>query len=150
MIPYFAYGSNMLVSRIREAKRAPGAQFLGVAVLRDHGLRWHKRGKDGSGKCDVVSAAGETVYGVLFSIPPAERMGLDKEEGLGSHYRAVEVSVLQEGKEVVAFAYVALPDKIKPGLRPTKEYKGFVVNGAKEHFLPEDYVAALESTPTHD
>ena len=48
---YFAYGSNLHPERLRE--RVPSAESLGVARLEAHVLRFHKRGRDGSGKCDA-------------------------------------------------------------------------------------------------
>ena len=67
----FAYGSNMLLARIRE--RVPSARPLGVAVLRGHRLFWHKAGRDGSGKCDVVESndTDAAVFGVLYEIARA-------------------------------------------------------------------------------
>ncbi len=64
----FAYGSNMLVARIRE--RAPSARPLGVAELRGHELRWHKAGMDGSAKCDVVASSDPraVVLGVVYAL----------------------------------------------------------------------------------
>jgi hypothetical protein len=48
---YFAYGSNMSVSRL--VARTPSAQPLGRCALRGHQLRFHKVGGDGSAKCDA-------------------------------------------------------------------------------------------------
>jgi hypothetical protein len=50
---YFAYGSNMETARLRE--RMPSAKPLGVAKLSGHELRFHKRSKDGSGKCNAFA-----------------------------------------------------------------------------------------------
>ena len=51
----FAYGSNMPSARLRG--RCPSARAIGIAELRGHELRWHKRSKDGSGKCDSATHA---------------------------------------------------------------------------------------------
>jgi hypothetical protein len=73
---YFAYGSNMSLARLQA--RTPSARRLGTAVLESHDLRFHKAGKDGSGKCDVVHTGGaECVYGVLYEID-AERDRLER------------------------------------------------------------------------
>lgn len=48
---YFAYGSNM--SLLRLWQRVPSAVRIGVFTLQGHQLRFHKLGKDGSGKCDA-------------------------------------------------------------------------------------------------
>lgn len=62
---YFAYGSNMSRSRLRE--RAPSAEALGCFALNGYDLGFHKSGKDGSAKCDAYFTAdtGDVIYGVL-------------------------------------------------------------------------------------
>ena len=49
----FAYGSNMLTARLRE--RVSSAAAVGIGRLPGHVLKWHKRSRDGSGKCDIES-----------------------------------------------------------------------------------------------
>ena len=51
-IPYFAFGSNMLLERIK--KRVPSARVLGNATLGGYALRFNKLSKDGSGKANIV------------------------------------------------------------------------------------------------
>ncbi len=50
-IKYFAYGSNMSSRRLMD--RVPSAQFVSIGKLGEHRLRYHKKSKDGSGKCDI-------------------------------------------------------------------------------------------------
>ncbi len=139
----FAYGSNMLSSRIQE--RCPSARALGVAELHGHELKWHKRSKDGSGKCDVVPAKDEKriVYGVLFEIAENEKSELDKAEGLGNGYEQKQVQVVFEGKPRAATLYAAT--NTASLLKPYTWYKAFVVAGAKEHELPNEYIRQLEA-----
>jgi len=137
---YFAYGSNMLAARIKA--RCPSARPLGVAQLPGHELRWHKRSKDGSSKCNVVPATGgQAVFGVLYQIDTNERTLLDRYEGLGRGYREEKVTVILNGQAVDASAYVATnPEQ---NLRPYAWYKAMVVAGAIEHGLPKPYIASL-------
>lgn len=141
----FAYGSNMLSRRLQE--RVPSARALGVATLSGHQLRWHKLSKkDGSGKCDVVAATPEAeVYGVLFAIALAEKPKLDAAEGLGAGYAERHVVVVHRGRPVTATMYYAT--NINAALKPYSWYRELVVAGAREHGLPEAYVAALEGVP---
>ena len=78
---YFAYGSNLLSTRLQQ--RTPSARALAPAVLEGHALRWHKAGADGSGKCDVVAVdgAGHRVIGVVYEIARSEKPLLDAAEG---------------------------------------------------------------------
>jgi gamma-glutamylcyclotransferase len=137
----FAYGSNMLSARLRE--RCPSARPLGVARLPGYELRWHKRSKDGSGKCDVVPNDGETVFGVVYEIDASERAALDQAEGLGHGYHRKDLAVILNGGTVTVSIYVAT--ETDSALKPYTWYKALVVAGAKEHGLPAPYIASLEA-----
>lgn len=145
---YFAYGSNMSGERMRA--RTASAISLGRARLPGYALRWHKLGRDGSGKCDIElsDAPGTTVWGVLYEINRAEKDGLDAVEGLGVGYD--EHTVRVETGTVVreAVTYKARPDKIDSALRPLPWYKAHVLRGATEHGLPGEYVRRIATTRT--
>lgn len=139
---YFAYGSNMLTRRL--LGRTPSARTVGVATLAGHELRWHKVSKDGSGKCDIVPAAADSVvYGVLYEISLADQPALDVVEGLGWGYRQVQLEVQSEIGPLLALSYQAT--NIDHGTRPYDWYKALVVAGAQEHKLAADYVQTLEA-----
>jgi hypothetical protein len=142
---YFAYGSNMSLRRLRV--RVPSACVVSVATLRAHELRFHKRGRDGSAKCDIYSTgeASHRVIGVLYTIDPCERHALDLAEGLGAGYDEKEVSVTAEaGEMVIAFTYQATD--LAPELKPYHWYKQHVYLGALENRLPPDYLAMIAAT----
>lgn len=143
---YFAYGSNMLTSRLREPTRCPSAQPIGVATLPGYALKWHKRSNDGSGKCDVIEDATATVYGVLFDIDSGEKSALDRAEGCGHGYEQADFAVLLNGQSVKAMAYVATD--VDASKSPFDWYRDYVVNGAIEHGLPEAYITALKAVET--
>ena len=139
----FSYGSNMLSRRI--LARVPSARPLGVALLRGHRLAWHKAGRDGSGKCDVVvtNDPAHAVHGVLYEFLAAEKALLDAAEGLGAGYDEKQVEVESRSGPVNAWLYCATATE--PGLAPYSWYKGLVVAGAREHGLPADYIERLEA-----
>ena len=139
----FAYGSNMLSSRIQA--RCPSARALGIAKLLDHELKWHKRSQDGSGKCDVVQTNDESriVYGVLYEIAESEKSALDKAEGLANGYEERKVQVMFGGAPRVTSVYAAT--RTDSSLKPYTWYKAFVVAGANEHKLPSEYISQLEA-----
>lgn len=144
---YFAYGSNMATERLRS--RAPSAQPLGAARLPRHVLRWHKLGRDGSGKCDAAPAEAEdAVWGVLFAIDCADKPSLDTAEGLGIGYDERVVHVCTANGRCRAVTYQAKPDRIDTRLRPKPWYKNYVLAGAREHGLPAAYMAQLATVPT--
>lgn len=139
---YFAYGSNMATARLRG--RILSAKPLGVATLRGHALRFHKRSKDKSAKCNAFATADDdsAVIGVLFSFDPAERGKLDAAEGAGKGYDARVVTVINDkGRRRKVLTYLAAQDAIDDSLKPYSWYKDHVLAGGKEHNLPTDYIA---------
>ncbi|WP_242217619.1 gamma-glutamylcyclotransferase family protein [Shinella zoogloeoides] len=143
----FAYGSNMPAARLRE--RCPSAPAIGIAELSGYELRWHKRSRDGSGKCDIAaSAAGDSVLGVLYEIAAHDKRALDRAEGLGVGYEEIEIEVLCGGSPIPAKAYRATDTD--PALRPYTWYRALVIAGAREHGLPASYITRLVSVPADE
>ncbi len=139
----FAYGSNMSTRRLRA--RTPSAKALGVGRISGHRLAWHKLGQDGSAKCDIheTGRPEDCVWGVLYEIAHSERFLLDRAEGLGRGYEFKTVEVRTSTTIVTAGAYYAT--QIADSLLPYDWYHAFVLGGADEHGLPEDYRAGLRS-----
>jgi gamma-glutamylcyclotransferase (GGCT)/AIG2-like uncharacterized protein YtfP len=150
-VVYFAYGSNMSTARLR--KRMPSCERLGTATLPGYALRFHKRSRDKSAKCNAfASGNNNTVIGVLFSFDPAERAKLDEAEGVGAGYERATVTVINEkGRRRKVLTYLATPDYIDDSLKPYGWYKDFVLAGAREHGLPPEYIADyIESVEATD
>lgn len=155
---YFAYGSNLATPRIRQAERAPRARRVGTARLERHILRFHKRGDDGSGKCNVWCTGddGDWAWGVLWEVAPAELERLDAVEGGG--YRRLTLEVTVNGSEPgagpagdavrEAETYVARHAYVDLDLSPYDWYKAIVLAGAREHALPRDWVRFLDTVDT--
>lgn len=163
----FAYGSNLCVQRM--LARAPSARVVAVASLAGHALRWHKAGRDGSGKCDAFFTGNDddVVHGVVYDLTQADKRALDRFEGLGEHYGEKLAQLVaapgggfrrdgetQDGNDarerVVAGAleatvYVALPGRVDANARPWTWYRDHVLTGARQHGLPAHYVARIEA-----
>lgn len=138
---YFAYGSNLLSSRMRE--RVPSAEPRGPARLADHRLTTDKRGRDGTGKANLRPGPGEWVWGVVWSLDPGDWERLDAIE---TGYRRVAVDVVGSGDECVrAETYISDRLTDDPVLDPA--YKRCLVDGARAHGLPGDWVRRLEALP---
>ena len=144
-IKYFAYGSNMSSKRLRD--RVKSAEPKERAILRCHRLEFHKKGKDKSGKCDIVlSSAADAVWGRVYHINCKEKETLDCFEGLGRGYFEKYVTVeLDCGSTVQAVTYYANPKKTKHGLKPYTWYKRHVLKGAKEAHLPPEYIKRIKA-----
>jgi hypothetical protein len=136
---YFSYGSNMSVRRL--LARVPSAQVMSVATLYEHDLCFHKKGKDGSGKCDIHKTGNSQhfVVGVVFEIDENHKPWLDQKEGLGFGYEQKDVMLASASGEVIkAVTYYAT--HIESGLKPYHWYKHHVLTGAEENELPREYV----------
>jgi gamma-glutamylcyclotransferase (GGCT)/AIG2-like uncharacterized protein YtfP len=139
---YFAYGSNLKSERMRE--RIPSARREAVGFLDHHRLVCNKRGRDGSAKANLVRAAGHRVWGVLYRI---ERAHLTRLDGFESGYRRVEVDIrTAAGHAQRAATYRS--DRITRDPVPFDWYRGMILEGAREHGLPEDYLSVLEALPS--
>jgi hypothetical protein len=144
-LTYFAYGSNMLTARLRA--RVPSVRPLDIGRLVGHRLVFHKHGTDDSAKADALHSGdpADVIWGVLFTFNADERPLLDRAEGLGHGYIHHEVTVSTKGDEVEAFTYEVQPEYYAPHLRPFSWYLAYVLDGAREHGLPAEYIAGVES-----
>ncbi|WP_176060937.1 gamma-glutamylcyclotransferase family protein [Paraburkholderia sp. BCC1876] len=150
---YFAYGSNMCVARLTAPGRAPSAAVICSAYATGRRLTFDKASKDGSAKCDCkyTGNATDRVYGVVFEIHASDKAALDRAEGKGYGYDALDIEVTAPTGPAVVLTYIATNKTA--GLRPYDWYKRHVLNGASAANLPGDYIsmiAAVESVPDPD
>ena len=159
---YFAYGSNMSERRLR--KRVPSAKVIGTGILNNHCLTFHKRSKDGSGKCTIECCESDKVYGVLFKINKKEKKCLDNAEGKVKNdckkgYKKITVKIeiwdskyskYACGETKSAKTYQATPVSINRELKPYSWYKQHVLIGAKEQRLPKRYIDYLIGVDADD
>ena len=140
---YFAYGSNMSSARLRE--RVPEARALGRAQLAGFRLTWNKPGRDGSGKANIVVAEAEIVWGVVYELLPSDWTPLDRiEQG---YTRELHEVIDQRGARIRAQLYRWHCQPDLPDRMPHDWYRNHLLEGAREHDLPEDVIEALSRTP---
>jgi len=139
---YAAYGSNL--HKIRLINRVPSAQFLGKAVISNKALRFHKRSKDKSGKCNIVTDINNNVYAAVYEIHESEKPALDNAEGVGYGYRTVTLEVSGYGE---CFTYVAEQAYIDDSLIPYSWYKELVLAGCEKLNFPDDYIDFIRAVP---
>ena len=148
---YFAYGSNMLTSRLTVPSRAPSAVSRGVAFVSGFVVRFHKVGADGSGKCTLVATDDKAAvaYGVLYELADSDGDRLDRVEGVhtGGYNRCSVRLRFADGGTTDAVTYVAGDRHIDEARVPFDWYRDLVVGGAVEHGLPPWYVEELTQVP---
>ena len=126
--------------------RVPSEKLITTATLYKHDLRFHKKSKEGSAKCDAHETNNHehAVIGVVFEIAKSEKPALDGKEGLGYGYEEKTIELIAQSGEIIrASTYYAT--NIDPNLKPYKWYKHHVLTGAHENGLPEIYVEQIQS-----
>ena len=127
--------------------RVASARFVVRARALDRRVTLDKPGSDGSGKANLRAFRAEAAWGVVYEINAADWDTLDRCER-GYARVAIEVET-DAGERISATTYVAV--RVSEDAVAWDWYKRLIVEGAREHGLPEHYVATLEALPTrHD
>jgi hypothetical protein len=150
---YFAYGSNM--------QRATFAGRRGIAPVR--ALAARVRGwrlvldkqpliPIGESFANIVPHADAETFGVVYEICEDDLAHVDLTEGvLIDNYRRIEIAVevlAAGGDDLPERAFTLVSEKHAPDLRPSARYMALLIEGAEEHGLPAEWVAALRAVPT--
>ncbi len=146
-IYYFAYGSNMSLSRMEERNCKIISMRRGV--LQDYELNFTKKsGKiRDTGFATVNPKDGEDVEGILYELHEMSLQILDKFEGYPKHYTREIVNILTEEGSQSAYVYIATPEWIVKGLKPSKTYLEYLLDG--KNYLTESYFNKLKQTETN-
>ncbi|MEM9056986.1 MAG: gamma-glutamylcyclotransferase family protein [Pseudomonadota bacterium] len=136
-VRYLAYGSNL--HPLRLTARTPSARLLGSVALEGWRLVFHKRGQDGSGKCNLRSGEGR-VQAAVYQLSADDLATLDAIEGVNRGYRRDTLSVDGFGS---CQAYLAEQPYVDASVRPFCWYRDLVLEGCRFHGFPERYVAAV-------
>ncbi len=126
--------------------RVASARFVARARAMDRRVTVDKRGSDGSGKANLREMRSETAWGVVYEIGAADWDALDQCER-GYARIAIEVET-DAGERISATTYVAV--HVTDDAVAWNWYKRLIVEGAREHGLPEDYVATLAALPARE
>jgi hypothetical protein len=140
---YFAYGSNMLLERLRQ--RVKSAKNPVRVTLPGYALRFHKVSSDGSGKCNIVGLGieGASVEGVVFDVRKDEIPALDAAEGVGHGYRKDSMRFTVNGELHDVLVYIAEETVINDTLSPYRWYHDLVLAGAEQNRVPVGYIARV-------
>ena len=137
---YFAYGSNLCAARLREL--APSAVARGAARAAGFALRLDKRGADGTAKANLHPEPGSVVWGALYALDVADWPRLDARE---RDYARIEIEIETGDERVLAQTYRS--DRLISDALAAVWYKQLIVDGAREHALPADWCAWLDTLP---
>ncbi|MDX1764829.1 MAG: gamma-glutamylcyclotransferase, partial [bacterium] len=126
-------------------QRTPSCIAIGAAQLPGHSLRLHKKGRDGSGKCNAfyTGRPRDLVLGVIYALDRNEKPHLDQAESLGCGYNEMGLRLSTGSQLYSVFTYVADADYIDDRLKPFGWYRDLVLQGAESHGLPTPYIEAI-------
>ena len=105
---------------------------------------FNKRSTDGSGKANLVDTPDAVTWGVIYEIDNGDMNTLDRIEG--GYDRCLVQICKPDGDAVEAVAYVS--NDLTDDLTAYECYKQYLLSGAREHNLPQDYIADLERLPS--
>ena len=125
------------MSTARLRARIPAAEPVGAARIEDYTLVCNKRGKDGSGKANLVTTPNGEAWGVLFRIEAGDWRALDRYEW-GYERRPCHVFAAR-GECREAQLYVALAPERRE-IPPFDWYRSHCLEGAREHALPAEVI----------
>ncbi|WP_166416722.1 gamma-glutamylcyclotransferase [Cochlodiniinecator piscidefendens] len=152
MVYYFAYGSNLSLSRLETERLKPeGETVLSRTLGRLDGfeLVFNKPSAYfiGAGAGNIQKCAGSTIYGTLNKMSPAGLKIIDKYENVATgQYERLNVSVWDVSSEayVDAVTYIAY-NNLGAELQPRSGYMAYLLEG--QDILPAEYVAQLKRIP---
>lgn len=139
---YFAYGSNLLIDKLR--LKVPSAEPIHRGFVLDYDLDFVGTSQDNSGRLTLIPAQGKKVPGVIYTINSAERSLLDVDQGQKG-YTPFDVIVKSNGHDYKAFAYL-IDQKSQPS-RPYSWYLDQVIAGAGEQGLGREHLKFLNEQP---
>ena len=116
------------------------------AVLKGYRLEFNKVASRNpqEGYANAVKFEEGIVEGVLYEIPDSDLSRLDRFEGYPDHYDRVMIKVeLNDGQKLEAIIYIAQPDRIAGGLKPSRDYLDHLL--AARDILSESYRRKLEA-----
>ena len=147
---YFAYGSNMQSATLRGRRgltwsRALAARVAGWRFVCDKPPLVPAMGESFA---NLVPEEGAEAYGVLFELEADDLAHIELTEGvLIGNYRRTDVVAEPLGGAEVVTAATLVTDARDAALAPSERYRAMLVDGAREHGLPAEWIGFLESLP---
>ena len=142
---YFGYGSNMSRNVFVE-RRGLRPQASRRGRLDNFRLCFNiPVGPGERAVANLEPAPGAHTWGLLHLLSPPDFERLDNSEGVPAGiYHHLNVQVITDGGETVDAVTYQSP-LILQGRKPSVRYMSLLLEGARQHALPPDYISFLES-----
>lgn len=132
------------MSSSRLKARIPSARSVTTARLNNYRFTCNKIGGDNTGYANLEYDPESHVYGVVYKLQPDHLNTLDLYEG---NYRRKEIKVDAGSKELKAITYIS--DYTSNDLQVADWYQEHIINGAREHQLPAEYIQTIKEELNH-
>jgi hypothetical protein len=157
MIRYFAYGSNMDEDDFEKQcniKQWSKVNFQNTRPAKLPGYKiqfnYFSKGR-GGGAANIMESPEDCVYGLLSEIEDSDLETIRKKEGYSEdctkcYYNEICVNVQELRGNIVQFVktYKVSKSRETPtNQSPTKEYLDLIINNAKKHGFPPEYIEYL-------
>lgn len=143
---YFAYGSNLAPSML-VGRRGIAPLDAHAAWLDDLALCFDLPvGPGERGVANLIDNPGARTWGVAYRLTHDDAQRLDRTEGVDRGYydRAMVTAYRPTPAEPLsAFTYQSRHGVT--GRKPSARYLGIILEGARHHGLPDEWIAYLES-----
>ena len=134
---YFAYGSS-LKTDLMAFRANEVLQASENATLKDFTIHFDHLNADGSARANLIIAPGEIVLGVLYPITELHHEHLAETE---PGYNLVEIEVETNSGKHKALTFTC--NNSHQGISCSESYIRTIVEGAREHGFPEEYIEGL-------
>ncbi len=141
---YFAYGSNLHRDIFIE-RRQMRPLVTRWGWLGDYRLCFNiPVGPGERGVANIEPEPGARICGALYLLTADDFERLDRTEGVHFNiYRRLPVEIVTPEREgIAAFSYQST--LTTSGRKPSPRYMGLLLEGARQHGLPDEYVTFLE------
>lgn len=148
---YFAFGSNMHHSAFLKRRKMKPREWR-VGRLLDYRLRFNLQGRPigRAAPANIEPAQNSVVWGVLYLIDRKQLIWLDATEGVGRGRYRPHWLTAKDTNDVPIDCVTYIAKGLESDLRPSLRYITLLREGARDHGLPEEWIAFLESVQAAD
>ena len=143
---YFAYGSNLAPSTFVERRRITPLECH-CAWLDDFALCFDLPvGPGERAVANLASVPGARTWGVAYRVSLDDAHRLDRTEGVDrGYYDRVGMTAMHHPSAAPLPAFTYQSRHGVAGRKPSARYLGIILEGARHHALPAEWIAYLES-----
>ena len=142
---YFAYGSNLAPGTfVGRRGLAPLEAYPGW--IDDYALRFDLPiGPGERAVANLEALPGARTWGVAYRISAADGLQLDRSEGVDrGFYERLQATVRCPDNPVALAAFTYQSHVHVAGRKPSRRYLDIILDGARHHGLPREWIAYLE------